>query len=74
MLVNAIAYPAAAGATNVLLDAIRAGHPDVPAEQGAALKWLAEKFPDALRQPLCPQPLQSGSGLKCPSQVAATAK
>ena len=70
MLVNAIAYPAAAGsATEVFLDAIRAGHPDAPAkEKGteAALKWLAQKFPDALRPPLCPKPLQSG--LKCPPQ------
>ena len=35
MLVNAIAYPAAAGsATEVLLDAIRTGHPDAPAKEG----------------------------------------
>ena len=72
MLVNAIAYPAAAGsATEVLLDAIRAGHPDAPAkEKGteAALEWLAKTFPDVLRPPLCPQPLQPD--LKCPPSAS----
>jgi hypothetical protein len=45
----------------VLLDAIRAAHPDAPAKDKgteAALAWLAEKFPDVLRPPVCPQPLQ----------------
>ena len=68
MLVAAIAYPTVAGsATEILLDAIRAGHPDAPAkEKGteSALTWLAKQFPDVLRPPLCPQPLQPG--LKCP--------
>jgi ribosomal protein S7 len=71
MLVTAIAYPAAAGsATEVLLDAIREGHSDAPAkEKGttAALEWLAKTFPDVLRPPLCPEPLQPG--LKCPSSA-----
>jgi hypothetical protein len=69
MLVAAVAYPTAAGpATEVLLDAIRAGHPDAPAkDQGteAALEWLAKTYPDALH-PVCPQPLQPG--LQCPPQ------
>jgi hypothetical protein len=68
MLVTAIGYPAAAGSvTEVLLDAIRAGHPDAPAKEAGtevALAWLAKKFPEVLRPPVCPQPLQSG--LKCP--------
>jgi len=68
MLVTAIAYPAAAGsATEVLLDAIRAGHPDAPAKDKgteAALEWLAKTYPDLLRPPVCPKPLQLG--LKCP--------
>ena len=68
ILVAAIAYPAAAGsATDVLLDAIRAGHSNAPAKEAgteAALVWLAEKFPDVLRPPRCPEPLQPG--LKCP--------
>ena len=68
MLVNAIAYPAAAGsATEVLLDAIRAGHSDAPAKEAGtepALAWLAKTFPDVLRPPLCPPPLQPD--LKCP--------
>ena len=68
MLVAAIAYPTAGGsATEVLLDAIRAGHPDAPVkEKGteAALEWLAKTFPDVLRPPLCPKPLQPG--LECP--------
>jgi hypothetical protein len=70
--VTAIAYPAAAGsATEVLFDAIRAGHPDAPKKEAgaeAALEWLAKKFPDVLRPPLCPMPLQPESGLKCPPQ------
>ena len=72
MLVTAITYPAAAGsATEVLLNAIRVGHPDAPAkEEGteAALAWLAKKFPDVLRPPLCPEPLQSS--LKCPPSAS----
>ena len=67
-LAAAIAYPTAAGpATEVLLDAIRAGHPDAPAKEAgteAALEWLAKKYPDVLGPPLCPQPPQPG--LKCP--------
>ena len=72
MLVAAIAYPTAAGsATEVLLDAIRAGHPDAPAKEAgteAALEWLAKTFPDVLRPPLCPQPLQPD--LKCPPSAS----
>jgi hypothetical protein len=75
MLVAAVAYPTAAGdATEVLLDAIRAGHPDAPAkEKGteAALEWLVKTFPDVLRPPLCPPPLQQQPALKCPSQETA---
>jgi hypothetical protein len=73
-LAAVIAYPTAAGpATEVLLDAIRAGHPDAPPkEEGteSALAWLAKTFPHVLRHPLCPPPLQSG--LECPPQEAAT--
>jgi hypothetical protein len=69
-LAAAIAYPTAAGpATEVLLDAIRAGHPEAPAkEKGteAALKWLADTYPSVLGPPVCPQPLQPD--LKCPGQ------
>jgi hypothetical protein len=68
MLVNAITYPAAGGsATEVLLDAIRAGRPDAPAKEAgteAGLEWLAKTYPNVLRPPVCPQPLQSD--LKCP--------
>ena len=65
LLVTAIAYPTAAAgsATEILLDAIRVRHPDAPAkERGteAALEWLAKTFPDVLRPPVCPQPLQPG--------------
>ena len=67
MLVNAITYPAAAGlATEVLLDAIRVGDPDAPAKEAGtepALAWVAKTFPDVLRPPLCPKPLQPG--LEC---------
>jgi len=70
MLVTAIAYPTAAGsATEVLLDAIRVGHPDAPAKEAgteAALAWLAKTFPEVLRPPLCPPPLQQQPDLKCP--------
>jgi len=70
MLVAAITYPAAAGpATEVLLDAIRAGRPEAPAKEAgteAALAWLAKKFPDLLRPPVCPPPLQLQPDLKCP--------
>ena len=73
MLLTAIAYPAAGGsATEFLLEAIRAGHPDAPAKEAgteAALAWLATKFPDVLRPPVCPEPLEPG--LKCPSQEGA---
>jgi hypothetical protein len=68
MLMSAIAYPAAAGsATEILLDAIRAEHPDAPVKEAGtepALAWLAKKFPILLRPPLCPKPLQPG--LECP--------
>ena len=67
-LLTAIAYPTAAGsATEVLLNAIRADHPDAPAKEAgteATLAWLAKKFPDVLRPPHWPEPLQPG--LKCP--------
>jgi hypothetical protein len=69
-LAAAIAYPTVAGpATGILLDAIRAGHPDAPAkEKGteAALQWLAKTYPDVLRPPLCPPPPQLQPDLKCP--------
>jgi hypothetical protein len=49
MLATTIAYPAAAGsATEVLLDAIRAGHSDASAKEAGsepALAWLAKTFP-----------------------------
>ena len=50
MLVAAIAYPAAAGsATEVLLDAIRAGHPDAPTKEAGTETALdvagANNFP-----------------------------
>ena len=68
MLMSAIAYPTAAGsATEILLDAIRAEHPDAPVKEAGiepALAWLAKKFPILLRPPLCPKPLQPG--LECP--------
>ncbi len=68
VLVAAIAYPIAAGsATEILLDTIRAAHPDAPTKEAgteAALEWLAKTYPDVLRPPLCPQPLQPS--LKCP--------
>jgi hypothetical protein len=55
MLMNALAFPAAAGlGTEILLDAIRAGHPGAPAKEAgteAALKWLAKTYPDVLRLP-----------------------
>jgi ABC-type transporter Mla subunit MlaD len=64
MLVTAIAYPAAAGsATEVLLDAIRADHPDAPAKEAgteSALAWLVKIYPYVLRPPHCPEPLQPG--------------
>jgi TIR domain len=74
MLVDAIAYPssAAAAATDVLLDAIRAGHPDAPAKEAGtelALAWLAKNFPEILRPPVCPPPLQQQADLNCPSSA-----
>ncbi len=73
-LAAALAYPAAAGpATEVLLDAIRAEHPDAPAKEAgpeAALEWLAKTYPDVLRPPLCPPPLQLQPDLKCPASVS----
>jgi hypothetical protein len=71
-LVTAIVYPFAAGpATDVLLDAIRARHPDAPAKEAgtaASLAWIGQKYPDQIRRPICPTPPQptSLSGLKCP--------
>jgi hypothetical protein len=67
-LAAAIVYPASAGpATEILLDAIRAGRSDAPAKEAGtepALIWLQKAFPDVLRGPLCPAPPQSD--LKCP--------
>jgi hypothetical protein len=67
-LVAAVAYPAAGGsATEILLDAIRARHPDAPAKEAGtkvALAWLAKTFPDARGPPVCPKPLQPR--LECP--------
>ena len=74
ILATAIAYPAAAGpATEVLLEEIRARHPDAPAKEAgteAALAWLATKYPRILRPPDCPPPPQPYeiSRLKCPHQ------
>ena len=72
VLTAAIAYPTTAGsATGILLEAIRAGHPDAPAkEKGTevALEWLANTFPDVLSPPRClppatrPQMSPAGSG------------
>jgi hypothetical protein len=71
-LVKAIAYPAAAGsATEVLLDEIRAAHPDAPTKEAgteAALKWLADTYPSVRGSPVCPQPLQPG--LECPPSAS----
>jgi hypothetical protein len=76
MLVEAIAYPASAGsATEVLLHAIREGHPDAPAKEvgtEAALQWLAERYSDVLRPPVCPPPLQFG--LECPPEAGPTGR
>jgi hypothetical protein len=70
-LVSALVYPPAAGATKVLLDALHARHSDAPAtEAGTApsMAWIAEKYPNEVRRPICPPPPQptSLSGLKCP--------
>ncbi len=68
MLVAAIAYPTAGGtATEILLDGLRVGHPNAPSKEAgteAALVWLSKTYPEVLRPPVCPPPLQSG--LKCP--------
>ena len=71
-LVSAIVYPFAAGpATEVLLDALRARHSDAPAKEAgtiASVAWIAEKYPNEARRPIClppPQPT-SLSDLKCP--------
>ena len=56
-LISAILYPAAAGpATEVLLNALRARRPDAPKEAGTAtiMAWVAEKYPNEVRQPICP--------------------
>jgi hypothetical protein len=66
-LVAALVYPTAAGpATEVLLDALRARHPDAPAGTAAILAWIAEKYPNQVRPPICPTPPQPTSDLKCP--------
>jgi hypothetical protein len=69
---DAIAYPAAGGsATDILLDAMRATRQDAPAKDKgtqAALEWLAKTFPEVLRPPVCPEPLQPGP--KCPSSAS----
>jgi hypothetical protein len=69
-LISAILYPPAAGpATEVLLDALRARHADAPAKEAgteASLAWVAEKYPDEVRRPICPPPPQPTSGLNCP--------
>jgi len=77
VFVKAIAYRAAAGsATDVLLDAIRAGHPDAPAKEAgteAALAWLAKTFPNVLRPPLCPPPLQPELEMSATGNLTASA-
>jgi len=76
ILLALVAYPAAAGAaTDVLLDAIRARETAAPAKEAgtnAALEWLAVKYPDVLRPPVCPGPPQDFdvSSLKCPDAEA----
>jgi hypothetical protein len=71
-LVSAIVYPPAARlATDVLLDALRARHSDAPAKEGGttpSVAWIAEKYPNEVRLPICPPPPQptSISDLKCP--------
>ena len=78
-LVAAIVYPATAGpATDVLLEAIRARRPDAPKKEAgteAGLAWLATKYPEVLRSPVCPPPPQpfAISGLKCPSMQTEAA-
>jgi hypothetical protein len=60
-LVKAVGYPTAAGqATDILIEAIHG-------RRGANLYWLAQRYPDVLRPPGCPQPPQSDPDLKCPS-------
>ena len=72
ILATVIAYPTAAGeATEILLDAIRAGRPDVPAKDRgteSALEFLVKAHPQVLH-PVCPPPPQAG--LQCPPQEAA---
>jgi hypothetical protein len=71
-LIAAIVFPTAAGpATEILLEAIRARHHDAPTKEAgmqASLSWLASKFPEVLRPPVCPAPPQptAMSGLRCP--------
>jgi hypothetical protein len=71
-LLSAIVYPSAAGpATEVLLDAIRARLSDAPAKEAGtapSVAWIAEKYPNEVRRPICPPPPQptSLSDLKCP--------
>jgi hypothetical protein len=62
---------AAGPATEILLEAIRARHHDAPTKEAgmqASLSWLASKFPEVLRPPVCPAPPQptAMSGLRCP--------
>jgi hypothetical protein len=74
LLAGAIAYPAAAGtASEVLLEEIRAHHPEAPAKEAgtqAALTWLAAKYSLGLHPPVCPPPPQPYeiSRLICPPQ------
>jgi hypothetical protein len=68
-LVAAVVYPTAAGeATEVLLEAIHG-------KRGANLFWLAQRYPEVLQPPICPDPpLQFEiSGLKCPDTARASA-
>ena len=68
-LVIAAVYPTAAGeATEVLLEAIHG-------RRGANLFWLAQRYPEVLQRPICPDPPQPFeiSGLKCPDTAQASA-
>jgi hypothetical protein len=75
-LAAAIAYPTSAGdAADVLLEEMRARHPDAPRKEAgsdAGLKWLAGIYPSLLRPPACPQPPRpfETSNLRCPAQKA----
>jgi hypothetical protein len=81
-LVGAIVYPFAAGpATEVLLDAIRARHSDAPTKEAgtaAGLAWIAQKYPDQVRRPICPIPaatdLVVGPKMPCRSSIVLRPK